>query len=101
MGIASMVIGIIAAILAFIPFCGYFAFIPAVIGLVLGIVDVALKSKSQKSKGQGVTGIVLNGVAILIIALWTLVFAAVPAATAAAHAEAMKTNPQYQANMGR
>lgn len=98
MGIASMVIGIVAAILAFIPLCGYFAFIPAVIGLVLGIVDVVMKGKAQKPKGQGIAGVVLNAVAILIIALWTFVFAATGAA---AHAEAMKNNPQYRANMGR
>ena len=76
MGIASMIIGIISAILGFIPFCNYFATIPAVAGLVLGIVDVILKSKKQQPKGVGIAGIVLNAVAIILILLWTLVIAA-------------------------
>jgi len=98
MGIASMVIGIVAAVLAFVPLCGYFAFLPAIVGLILGIIDVAMKGKAQKPKGQGITGIALNAVAIFIIALWTLVFAA---SAAAKHAEEMKNNPGYQATQGR
>lgn len=88
MGIAAMVIGIVSAVMGFIPFCNYFALIPAGVGLILGIVDVAMKSsKNKKLKegevkqpiGQGVAGIVLNAVAILIIVLWTFVFVAASA----------------------
>ncbi len=75
MGIASMVIGIVAAILGFVPFCNYFAFIPAIVGLALGIVDVVLRSKKGEQKGIGIAGIVLNGAAIILIFLWTVVFA--------------------------
>jgi len=75
MGLAAMIIGIIAVVLGFIPFCGYFALIPAIVGLILGIVDVTKKSKAQQPKGQGMAGIVLNAVAIIVILLWTLVFA--------------------------
>ena len=84
MGIASMVIGIISAVICFIPFCNYFALIPAGIGFILGIVDVAIKSKKkQEGKGQGVAGIVLNVIAIVIIILYTLPFLFIPAAAAA------------------
>jgi len=76
MGLAAMIIGIVAVVLGFIPFCGYFALIPAIVGLILGIVDVKQKSKAQQPKGQGMAGIVLNAVAIIVILLWTLVFAA-------------------------
>ncbi|HHH76479.1 MAG TPA: hypothetical protein ENL03_05590 [Phycisphaerae bacterium] len=75
MGIASMVIGIIAAILGFIPICGAIAFIPAVIGLVLGLVDFILKGKSKKPRGMGLAGVILNAVAIIVIVLWIFVFA--------------------------
>ena len=75
MGLAAMIIGIIAVVLGFIPFCGYFALLPAIVGLILGIVDVKQKSKAQQPKGQGMAGIVLNAVAIIVILLWTLVFA--------------------------
>lgn len=82
MGIASMIIGIVAAILGFVPFCNYFAALPAVVGLVLGVVDIVLKGKKQEPKGIGIAGVVLNGVAILLIVAWTSLFAAAAAASA-------------------
>ena len=75
MGLAAMIIGIIAVVLGFIPVCGMIALVPAIIGLILGIVDVTKKSKAQQPKGKGMAGIVLNAVAIIVILLWTLVFA--------------------------
>jgi hypothetical protein len=76
MGIAAMVLGIVAAVFAFIPICGIIAFVPAVVGLVLGCVDVAMKSKNNAPKGQGIAGIVLNGAAIVIIIVWVFFIAA-------------------------
>ena len=82
MGIASMVIGIVAAVIGFIPLCGSIAIVPAIIGLILGIVDVALKaSKEKKSgekipgKGQGIAGIVLNACAVFIIVMYVYIIA--------------------------
>lgn len=74
MGIASMVIGILAVICGFIPLCGWVALFPAIIGLVLGIVDVALKSKKNMPRASGTAGIVLCSVAIFVIILWTMFF---------------------------
>jgi hypothetical protein len=76
MGLAAMIIGIIAVVLGFIPFCGYFAILPAIVGLILGIIDVKKKSKAQQPKGIGMAGIVLNAVALIVILLWTLVIGA-------------------------
>jgi len=76
MDIASMVLGIISAILAFVPVCNYAALLPAGIGLILGIVDLAIKSKREQSVGMAVAGVVLNVVAIVIIVLWTFVLVA-------------------------
>lgn len=77
MGIASMVIGIIALIVAFIP-CPtvVFLFVPALIGFILGIVDVAQKSKHQQPNGCGIAGIILNIIALIVIVLWCFVFGA-------------------------
>ena len=75
MGLAAMIIGIVAVVLGFIPFCGYFALIPAIVGLVLGIVDVKRKSKTQEPSGKGKAGIVLNAAAIIVILVWTLIIA--------------------------
>jgi len=80
MGIASLVIGIVSAVLGFIPFCNYFALIPAGVGFILGLVDVILKAtKKEPGIGLGIAGIVLNIVSIVVILLWTLVFAAAAA----------------------
>ena len=76
-----MVIGIIAVILGFIPMCGYFAIVPAIVGLVLGIVAVSQSKKTGKPKGMALAGVICNGVALLVIALWTLLFAASVAQT--------------------
>ena len=89
MGVASMIIGILAAILAFIPFCGYFAFVPAIVGLILGLVDVTKKKKVDKPKGQGVAGIVLNAIAIGLIFLYTIIFGAAAAVAADEYDDAL------------
>ncbi|MHC4309324.1 MAG: hypothetical protein ACYSSN_05225 [Planctomycetota bacterium] len=76
MGLAAMIIGIVAIVLGFIPLCGTIALLPAIVGLILGIVDVMKKSKAKQPKGKGMAGIILNAVAIVVILLWTLVIAA-------------------------
>ena len=77
MGLAAMIIGIVAVILGIIPGCGLvFGLPPAIVGLILGILDVKKKSKAQQPKGMGMAGVVLNAVAIVFIIVWTLIFAA-------------------------
>ena len=76
MGVASLVLGIISIIIGFIPFCGAIALLPAIIGLILGIVDVVKKSKSGESKGMSIAGIVLSAIAIVVIIFWEFVVAA-------------------------
>ena len=76
MGIASLVLGIISMIIGFIPLCGSVAFVPAVIALILGIVDTVQKSKKGESKGISVAGIVLSSIAIIVISLWIFAFGA-------------------------
>ena len=75
MGIASLIIGIFSIICGILPFCGFFAVLPAAIGLVLGIVDTVIKSKKDTGKGMSIAGIVLNALAIVFILLWLTLFA--------------------------
>lgn len=75
MGVASMVIGIVAASLCWIPFCNYWAFIPAVVGLVLGGIEMNKKKTANEPRGMAVAGVVLNIVAIAFITFWTVVLA--------------------------
>lgn len=70
MGIASLVLGILSAIIGFIPLCGMIALLPAFIGLILGIVDAVKKSKAGEPKGMAIAGIILSAISIVIIIAW-------------------------------
>jgi len=71
MGIAALVLGIIALIASFVPLCGAIVAIPvASIGFILGIVEVTLKGKKNEPKGMGMAGIVLNILAVIIAIAW-------------------------------
>ena len=74
MGVAALILGIISIIIGFIPLCGSIALLPAIIGLILGIVDVVLKSKKGEKKGISIAGLVLSALAIVIIVFWVFVF---------------------------
>lgn len=76
MGVASLVLGIVSVVISFVPFCGIIALIPAIVGLILGIVDVVKKSKVQEPKGMSIAGIVCSAVAIIFIVYWYLIAAA-------------------------
>lgn len=67
LGIASLVVGIVSAVIALIPACGAIAFLPAIVGLVLGVINVVLRGKANLPKGVGMAGIVLNVAAIVFI----------------------------------
>lgn len=74
MGIAALVLGIISIIIGFIPLCGSIALLPAIIGLILGIVDVVLKKKKGEKLAVSIAGLVLSAIAIIVIIFWVFVF---------------------------
>jgi hypothetical protein len=76
MDVASMVIGIFSGLLGFIPICNYFALLPAIVGLILGIASMMKRSNENLPKGQSIAGVVLNTIAIIMIAIWTIGLAA-------------------------
>ena len=76
MGVASLVLGIISILVAWIPFCGFIAFIPALIGLVLGIISAVLGKKHRTPIGMGIAGAILNGLSLLFILFYILIFSA-------------------------
>lgn len=67
MGVASLILGIISLVIGFIPFCGIIALVPAIVGLILGIVEIAKKGKAGEPKGKGIAGLVCSAIAIVII----------------------------------
>lgn len=76
MGIAALVLGIISIIIGFIPLCGSIALLPAIIGLILGIVDTVQKSKKGEKKGVSIAGLVLSAIAVAVIIFWVFIFSA-------------------------
>ena len=67
MGSASVVIGLICLILS--PFLSVFLILPALLALILGIVDTVIKSKKKLPKGLSIAGIVLSTIALAICIL--------------------------------
>lgn len=76
MGIAALILGIISLIIGFIPLCGSIAIFPAIIGIILGIVDIVVKSKKGEKKGVSIAGLVLSAIATLVIVFWVIIFGA-------------------------
>ena len=73
MGVAALVLGILSVVVCWIPCVNYFAFLPAVIGLIIGIVDAVQKGKKGEKKGIAIAGIILTAVAIIVISIWNFV----------------------------
>jgi len=91
MGVAALVLGIVSAVFAFIPFCGTWAVIPAIVGLVLGIIDWVKKNKENAPKGKAVAGTICSAVAIVIIIVWWIIAAATVNTAAKELDEAIKS----------
>lgn len=81
MGVAALVLGIISLLIGWIPFICWFAFILAVVGLILGIVDAIKKSKANDSrKGISIAGLIISAIAIPIIIIMSFVSIGIVAA---------------------
>ena len=63
MGVASLVLGIIALVLCWLPVFDWFLAVPS---LALGIVGKIRSSKANTSNGKAIVGIVLSGIALFV-----------------------------------
>ena len=68
MGVASLVLGIVAIVISFIPCLGIYALVPSIIGLLLGLIGIVSASKANppKSKGLAIAGLVLSIIATVV-----------------------------------
>ncbi len=66
MDIASLVIGIISAIVGLIPCVNFFVILPAILGLILGIIAFKQKKEEDLPSGIALAGIILNSLPLLI-----------------------------------
>ena len=81
MGIASLILGIISLVTGWIPFICFIMFALAIVGLILGAVDVAKKSKIEGGKkGIGIAGLVISALSIPVIIISSIITIGVVAA---------------------
>lgn len=74
MGIASLILGIISLSMGWIPFICFIMFALAIVGLILGAVEVAKKSKIEEGKkGIGIAGLVISALAIPMIIISSII----------------------------
>lgn len=67
MDIASLVIGIIATMIGFIPCVNTLVIIPAIIGLILAIISFKQKRAAELPSGIALAGIILNALPLLVM----------------------------------
>ncbi|MES2681342.1 MAG: hypothetical protein V4635_15715 [Bacteroidota bacterium] len=60
LGIAGLVLGILAAIISFIPCLGTFALIPGIIGIILSAISMVQANKAAASKGIAIAGLICS-----------------------------------------
>lgn len=72
LAVASMVIGIVAIVLSFIPVIGFISFILGPIAVILGIVAIVKK----RGKGQAIAGIITGALGFIIVLIGTFLFGA-------------------------
>jgi len=66
-GLAALIVGIVAFVFAIIPVLSFIAWLPALAAIVLGIVGLALKGRKKLFAGLGLgLGVVAWGVAIIV-----------------------------------
>ncbi|MDR0229237.1 MAG: DUF308 domain-containing protein [Flavobacteriaceae bacterium] len=79
-GIISLISGIFALVISFIPCFGTVAVFVAIVPIILGIVSITHANKNGGQKGLGIAGLCIGAVALLIGLFWGMVLAAIGAA---------------------
>ena len=79
MGIAGMILGILAVVFAVIPIIGWIISIPCLmVGLPLSIIGFSQNRKRGRGYGMAIAGIITNIVAIAVVILWIFLFVGSP-----------------------
>ena len=95
MGVASLVMGILALVVCWIPCFGAWALLFAILGIIFGAVGIVKAKKTNKGKGQSIAGLVCSIIATTVVVLWIFVIAA--AADEAANIDAKELNEAMKA----
>jgi len=60
LGIAGLILGILAAIISFIPCLGMYAMGPGILGLILSIISIIQANKGGVTKGMAIAGLICS-----------------------------------------
>ena len=71
--VASLVLGILAAVTAFLPFFLLFAIVFGIVGLVFGLVGWSAADKGASNKGLAIAGTVLSLIGICLVVIWIVI----------------------------
>jgi len=66
MGVAGLILGILGAIISFVPGGGYFAWFIALIGIVLSAIGMSKAKKANQPAGICIAGLVLSIVGFVL-----------------------------------
>ncbi len=75
LGIAALVLGILAVICSFIPCFSFGAILLGVTGIILGAVGLSKAKNGGGSKGLPRSGLILSIIGTVIATIWIIVFA--------------------------
>ena len=75
-GIASLILGIVALLIALIPCIGLFALIPGIVAIILAIVGLSQASKANGAKGVIIAGLVISILGTTLATVWLMFFSA-------------------------
>ena len=85
LGLTAMVLGIVAAVLAFIPCIGWLGFIPGVLAIIFGALSLKkVNAGEADGKGMSIAGLVCGLVAVIINIAMIVIFAGAVAAVGGA-----------------
>ncbi len=73
-GVAALVVGIIALILSFIPCIGVIALLPAVVGIVFGVIAFMQANRGNGAKGLIISALIVSSLALVASVAWSYYF---------------------------
>ncbi|HPJ21361.1 MAG TPA: hypothetical protein PLP30_05795 [Clostridia bacterium] len=72
MGLTALILGILSVLISIVPFCNYVGLIPAIIGIVLGVVSLTQKDESYNARPLAITGLVFCVIAVIMSIVWSV-----------------------------
>lgn len=74
LGVAALVLGILAILLAFVPILGFVAYPLAIVGIILGLVGLGRVRSGRSSRGITLAGLIASIVGLVLVIVSTVVY---------------------------